>query len=177
MYLGADVDLNAGVAPIGSAGGDVWAGFRFREPAVSVEVGLRGLGSLAAAQTLYPGSSVYVPYRWAYVSGVAAVVVHRGPLFVGPLLEVGGLTQHTDDPRSELTVGPPLVVGVGVRVGAETSLADGVTVRSLVEGEGLAVTAPFIDHNSRSLRSVPPFSSTVAIGLSLHLGWPGERSR
>ena len=102
LYLGADIDLNAGIAPIGSAGGSVWAGWRFRQPAVSVEVGLRGTESLGAAQMLFPRATGYVPYRWTYVSAVAVASVHRGPLFFGPLIDAGSLTAHTDDPRSGL---------------------------------------------------------------------------
>ena len=177
LYVGGDVLFNPILAPIGSAGASLWVALRLRQPAMSIELGLRGLGSLGAAQTLAPAQRIYVPYHWTYVSGVVAATAHRGPVFFGPVFEVGRLTSGTDASSSGLQTSQPHVLGAGIHAGVVVPVADGIVVRSMIEGQWLPV-GPFVNvSSSEILRTGPSFSSMVAIGLAFQLWSPGEGSR
>ncbi len=177
IHVGADAVFNPLVAPIGSAGGGLWVAFRLREPAVSIEADVRGLGSLGSADVSFPGRSLVVPCRWRFVTGVFAATVSRGPFFIGPLIEGGVSSASTDLSVAWVASGTPHAFGAGLRAGVAVAVAGGVSLRSLIEGEWLPVV-PFVADSpiNHFFRNGPFFSTTVGLGLAFHLWSPGERT-
>jgi hypothetical protein len=168
FVVGVDADFNPLLAPTGLAGGSAWVALRLRDPALSFEAGLRGMGSVAAGQVQTPLFG-YVPVRWTYVGGVLAGALHRGPLFAGPLLEVGSLTARSTDPMApNASIGPP-VVGLGLRIDVERAVGDLFVVRTVIEGSYVLagprlLLAPPLPYAVPETRGV---SSTVALGIGL----------
>jgi hypothetical protein len=176
FYLGV-----AGAASWGRGDGTLgglapWVEVRLPDPDISVELGMRALGSVATRKELGPPHG-YLPVRWTYLSGVVAVNAHRGPFFIGLMLDAGRLAPSAPDATSSIeSVSKPLVLGAGFRAGVQESFARQIFLRSMVEGEYLPVAHPQQLWSGPTLQAAPTFAFTVAVGLGVHVRWPGERS-
>ena len=165
IHAGADAMFNPVAAPSVSFGFAPSVGVRFREPAISIDLGLRALWT-ARATVASDGEA----YRWTYASGVLAASIHKSFFFAGPLLEAGTLSPR---PERVSIVGPlaPAFFAVGLRVGVERPVADLFTLRTSIEGEYVPVGARHQDPagTGRVLWAMPSFSTTIAAGLTFDL--------
>lgn len=164
IHGGVDGVFNPLVTPSVSLGFAPWAGVRFREPAISIELGMRAMWSVKATV-----ASNYVPYRWTYASGVLAATVHKSFFFGGPIFEAGTLTASTDHPLREVQL--PAFLAIGFRAGIERALADIVILRASVEAAYVPHRAVLRDNVAvdRLLWTMPSFSAAIAAGIAFNI--------
>src|SRR5262249_48164975 len=155
--------------PTGSAGFAPWVAVRLRDPALSFELGLRALWTLGPAPELVPGTRAYVAVRWTYVAGSLGASLHRGPVFLGPTLELWRLGASSSTTLATVSTFYPLILGVGGRVGAIGSIGDMFTVRSVVGCAYVPIGRPLLDASGTPIRPAPSASCVVAMGLGLQV--------
>lgn len=165
FHAGLDAAFNPVAAPSVSFGFAPSVGVRFREPSISIDLGLRAMWSVRATVVSNGDAN-----RWTYASGVLAASIHKGFFFAGPLLEAGTLSPR---PEHGSIVNPlaPGFFAVGLRVGVERPVADLFTLRTWIEGEYVPVGARLQDPagTGRLLWAMPSFSTTIAAGLTFDL--------
>jgi hypothetical protein len=169
FVVGVDADFNALLAPTGLAGGAMWVAAVLRDPALSFEADLRVLDSIAATQERVAAIG-YVPYRWTYASGILTAGVYRGPLCVGPVLDVGSFAARTQLPKGPTFVTAPLVAGAGLRVKLERAVGDLFVLRSVVDAEYVLKGSPLFapgHGGGTDVAGARGFVSTVALGIGL----------